>query len=168
VTLLGLPLIDVARARPGSAPRAVAVGWIAVGPVACGVLLAVGGVAIGGVGIGGLGIGLVAVAGLALGIAPVGGLAVGMFAFGGVALGLTAAMGGLAVARDLALGGIATAAHANDNVAREYFQTNPYFHSVELFMTYRWILAVVIVPVIIFRALRRKTVVSHQPPTTNH
>jgi hypothetical protein len=156
-SFLGLPLIDIGLAGRRGTPRPiVARGWVAVGDIAIGVLFAAGGVAIGGISIGGLGIGVLVVAGVALGFAPVGGLAAGLYAFGGAAFGWFAAVGGLAVAREWAVGGSANAAHANDVVALGYFRSNAYFQAVDWGMRNRWIVAAVVLPFVLIRAVRRR------------
>src|SRR5262245_34399978 len=128
VNLLGFPLVHIAIGpAPGSqATRGIAKGWIAIGDVAFGAV-AVGGLAIGGLSLGGLSVGAFAIGGGAVGIWSIGGLAIALFAFGGAAFGLVAATGGLAVAIEYAIGGLAVASHANDEIARSYFESGHVF-----------------------------------------
>lgn len=155
---LGMPLVDIQFHSPSAtslehlqpAPPKFARGWIALGDRACGAIamggIAVGGIAIGGVGIGGItfgglglglvslsgcSVGLVSIGGLALGFIAAGGMALGWLAFGGAAIAWRAAKGGLAIARDYALGGAAMAAHANDAVAKKYFEDSSLFRHLE-------------------------------------
>lgn len=126
ITPLGIPLLHIAI-RPGRGQAlGVARGWIAIGDVAFGILFAIGGVAIGALGIGGVAVGGLAIAGASVGLWSVGGLALGIVAFGGAAIAVSGAVGGLAVAIGHAIGGLAVASHANDDVARAYFQTGGY------------------------------------------
>ncbi len=115
---------------------------LAIGGVARG-FIALGGIAIGCVSCGGMSIGLVSVGGLAIGAVALGGLGVGGLAFGGGAIGWQAcgggalawdvavggaavayhaAFGGAAIAHDVALGGGVSALHANDDVAKSFFE----------------------------------------------
>lgn len=142
--LLGLPLISV-RFEGASNNRKAAKGWIAIGDFAYGVLFASGNIAVGGIAIGavsfglfsfgGMAIGGLALGGCALGWATVGGVAAGWLVYGGIALGWQAAVGGLAVAHDYALGGVAVGEHANDDVAKAFFENNSFFQYSELMMT---------------------------------
>src|SRR5205085_12233442 len=70
---------------------------------------------------GGFAFGLLAFGGLSVGAIAMGGAAIGLVASGGIALAWHAALGGLVAARELALGGAAMAQHANDDIAREFF-----------------------------------------------
>jgi hypothetical protein len=145
-TLLGIPVVDVV-VRSGAHDGAVRVarGWIAVGDVAFGVLFAAGGVAIGGLSVGGVSIGGLAIAGLSVGLWSAGGLALGVVAFGGAAIAISAAAGGLAVAGGHAVGGLAIAAHANDDVARTYFQTGGFLGLTYIASRFSdWIIAVLV------------------------
>jgi zinc protease len=149
--LLGLPLVEIRFAGPQLSAdemlwkrrRLVARGWIAIGDRAFGVIFALGNVAVGSVAVGGvfsaglLALGSISVGGLALGafglgIVGIGGLGSGLFAFGGIAVGWfalggcaaawKAAKGGVAWAHDFAVGASATAAHANDQAARDFIE----------------------------------------------
>ena len=114
---------------------------LAIGGVARG-FIAMGGIAIGCVSGGGLSIGLCSFGGLAIGAVAMGGLGIGGLAFGGGAIGYQAcggvalawdvacggaaiayhaAGGGAAIAHDIAHGGAASALHANDEVAKAFF-----------------------------------------------
>jgi len=126
--------------RVGGSPSAVAKGWIACGAVAVAPLFACGAVAIGGIACGGfsvgilsmaaIGVGVLSFSGMAFGGAALGGLAVGWIALGGAALGWLAAYGGLAKAGVYGLGDRVIAPHANDAVARAFFQENGIFHAL--------------------------------------
>ena len=115
---------------------------LAIGGVARG-LIAIGGMAIGGVSCGGIAIGFCSFGGLAVGALALGGLGIGGLAFGGGAIGWQAcgggalgwdlaggggavayhaAFGGAAIAHDIALGGGVSALHANDDVAKAFFE----------------------------------------------
>ncbi len=115
---------------------------LAIGGVARG-FIAMGGIAIGCVSSGGLAIGLCSFGGLAIGAVAFGGLGIGGLAFGGGAIGWQAcgggalawdvavggaavahhaAHGGAAIAHDIALGGGVSALHANDDVAKAFFE----------------------------------------------
>lgn len=136
---LGLPLIDIQLADPSTNKPRIACGWIAIGDRAYGGLVAIGGLAVGtisfggfaiggascggfslgGVALGGLTAGLIALGGLGLGYQAAGGGALGYDAAGGAAIGYHTAYGGLAIASEFAQGGSASAAHANDELAKE-------------------------------------------------
>ena len=139
-TVFGFPLLHVQFGVPAR-DAGPARGWIAIGPAhAIGILYAmgatscggisVGAISIGIVSIGSVSIGLVSIATVALGLMAFGGIAIGDFALGGFAAAWDAAAGGLAVAHEIAGGGFAIAGHANDAVAREFFQ----HHRVDLFL----------------------------------
>lgn len=145
--LLGRPLFVLRFAEPGVA-RSVASGWIAVGDIAFGYLLSVGGVAVGGVSIGGLSFGLLPVGGLAIGVLALGGGAFGVWAAGGLTVAIHAAMGGLAVALSYAQGGAAYAAHANDPEALRFFSTQPFSAISAILSHSRWLLVLVLLPLI--------------------
>ncbi len=161
VHLLGLPLVEIRfgspRPSPGEAPDGrrppnVARGWIALGERAYGVIFAMGNVAVGGIAVGGvfsaglvalgaINLGVVAVGALSIGVVGIGGLGAGVFALGGVAVGWfaaggcamawRAAKGGVAWAHDFALGSPATAAHANDQAARDFIEQCGFFETGE-------------------------------------
>jgi hypothetical protein len=158
--LLGLPLVEIrfGSSQPSSDDLLrmrrlqVARGWIAIGERAYGVLFAMGNVAVGSIAVGGvfsaglvalgtinlgvfaigaLSIGVVGIGGLGTGFFAFGGLAVGWFALGGCAVGWRAAKGGVAWARDFAVGSSATAAHANDQAARDFIERCWFFDAGE-------------------------------------
>lgn len=148
-TLLGIPLVHITTGgvESGRYKRGIAHGWIAIGDISFGVVLSVGGVAFGGIAIGGLAVGGVAVAGLAVGLYALGGGAIGVVACGGGAIAWHAALGGLAVAQNYAEGGLAIAAHANDHLAREFFQNSSFFSTAGILMRHsRWLLLLAVVP----------------------
>lgn len=141
-SFLGLPLLHV-RFNPNLKDKTPAKGWIAVGTRAYGLLFASGGLAIapisfgslaiGLIGLGGFGIGVLAFGGFSLGFAATGGGAIGYVAYGGCSLAWLAAAGGCPIAHDYALGGAALAAHANDDVAREFMRQSFFFRYAEPF-----------------------------------
>jgi len=75
--------------------------------------------------------------------------AIGIVAFGGGAIAWRAALGGLAVAHEYAEGGLAIANHANDLIARDYFENSRFF-SVARFISEhsRWFLLLVAIPIV--------------------
>ncbi len=138
---------------------------LAIGGVARG-LIALGGIAVGGVSIGGLSIGVVSLGGLAVGAVALGGLGVGGIAFGGGAIGWQAcgggalgwdvavgggavayhaAYGGGALAHDLAVGGGVSALHANDAVAKEFFEGHWLVESLKWFGAHQTSMTVAII-----------------------
>ncbi|MDB6056682.1 MAG: polymerase, sigma-24 subunit, subfamily [Verrucomicrobiales bacterium] len=133
---LGVPLVHV-RFNADFKDKTAAKGWIAIGTRAYGLLFAGGAfavapiswgaLAIGVVGLGGFGVGVLAFGGLSIGYAAVGGGAIGYMAFGGFTLAWLAASGGAPIAHHFAMGGGALAAHANDDVAREFFNHSFFF-----------------------------------------
>ncbi len=111
----------------GVARGFIAMGGVAIGCVSCGGLAiglcAFGGAAIGVLAIGGLGIGGLAFGGFAFGDQACGGVAMAWdVAFGGAAIAYHAAGGGAAIAHDIAHGGAASALHANDDIAKAFFE----------------------------------------------
>ncbi len=111
----------------GVARGFIAMGGLAIGSVACGGLAiglcSIGGLAIGAVALGGLGIGGLAFGGGAIGYQACGGGALGWdVAVGGAAVAQHAAFGGAAIAHDLAVGGGVSAIHANDDLAKAFFE----------------------------------------------
>ena len=140
LSLFGLPFVHIATGKKdnGRYERGIAKGWIAIGDISFGVILSVGAVAFGGVAVGGLAVGILSLAGLA----------VGLLAFGGGAIGILAT-GGFAMAREYALGGQAIANHANDMVAKDYFESSVFFSSARLIGEHsRWFLLLVFLPII--------------------
>jgi zinc protease len=129
-------------------------GWIAIGDRATGIIavggiakgiVSVGGLSIGVFSFGGISLGLLSFGGLALGGIAIGGLGIGWLGMGGVAAGWNAlgggaiawdtacgggalahhaAFGGAAVASEIAVGGNAIAIHANDDVAKAFFENH--------------------------------------------
>jgi hypothetical protein len=157
--LLGLPLIHVAvgPAAGSAGVRGIAKGWIAIGDIAFGIVFALGGLAVGGLSVGGLSVGVLALAGVSIGIWSVGGLALGVFALGGGAIAVVAANGGLAVAREYAAGGAATAAHANTDAARLYFESSPFFRAAAMAAQHsRWLLVLVVIAPLAHAVTRRR------------
>ena len=124
--LLGLPWVHI---RAGGAWRGKkAAGWIAVSDgVALGGLFASAPCAVAPVSVGGVAVGGLALGGLALGLAALGVCAGGGWAVGGIAVAAQAAQGALALAPELAQGAHAIAAHANDAVAKAFFQDHLFF-----------------------------------------
>ena len=108
-------------ARGFIAMGGIAIGCISGGGLSIG-LCSIGGLAIGAVAMGGLGIGGLAFGGGAIGYQACGGVALAWdVAFGGAAIAHHAAGGGAAIAHDIAHGGAASALHANDDVAKAFF-----------------------------------------------
>lgn len=156
--LLGLPLISVQFNVVNKKKRRPAIGWIAIGDVAYGVLfacgsIAVGGIAVGAVGIGlcswgGLGIGVFALGGSSLGYWSLGGLAIGWLAIGGMALAWKGAMGGVAIAHDFAMGGVGLADQANNEPAKAFIASEPFFAWGQSMMTpsapWPWLIAMAV------------------------
>jgi hypothetical protein len=168
--LLGLPLISIRlNGVVGDArERRAAVGWIAIGDKAYGILLACGPIAVGGIATGAIACGVVSFAGLAAGLLPIGGAAVGGMAIGGIAVGILAfggcavawkaAMGGLAASHELAMGGMAVGPHANDEAARQFVGSQPFFHLANLLTTHSWLwLVLVLLSFLPLIWARRKT-----------
>jgi hypothetical protein len=149
--IFGLPFIHITSGKlvDGHYKRGIAKGWIAIGDISFGVIFSVGAVAFGGIAIGGLSIGLLSLAGLALGVFSLGGGAIGIVACGGGAIAWHAAVGGLGVAHEYAEGGLAIANHANDLIARDYFENSRFF-SVARFISEhsRWFLLLVAIPIV--------------------
>lgn len=176
-TWLGLPLVDrqFGRFQDGEYKRGVARGWIAIGDVALGVLFAGGGVAVGGIACGGCAVGLLSLGGAALGLLTFGGAAVGIWALGGGALGIwaigggavgwVAAYGGGAWAKYYALGGGAWALHAQDAVAKDYFQSSTFFQAGKWIMEHsRWMLVLTFLPMLLAFRTGNKTATTRTPP----
>jgi RNA polymerase sigma factor (sigma-70 family) len=147
--LFGLPLIHVRIGDRFAVLKKPVKAWIAIGNSAIGVLfafggmaiapLSVGGLSIGVLSFGGLGVGVFALGGVALGVWPLfGGLAIGWQAAGCFAIAWKAAAGDFALAHDFALGRIARAAQANNEVARQFIESNWFFHCVQ-FINQHWI-----------------------------
>jgi RNA polymerase sigma factor (sigma-70 family) len=155
LALFGLPLVHI-RLR-GGLERGPVKAWIAAGDAAIGVIFAFGAVAIAPISFGGFAVGLLTLGGFAVGLFPfggfsfgpwaLGGFAVGWQAFGGCAVGWLAAEGGVSVAREFAQGGVALARHANDAVARTFFQNSAFFQNSLTVMRYAyWINLVGLLP----------------------
>lgn len=171
-TLCGLPLVHI-RLRAGI-HRGPVKAWIAIGDSAIGGLFALGGLAIapisfgglaaGFLSLGGLGIGLSSFSGLSLGLFAAGGLAIGVKAFGGLAIGWTAAQGGLAIAHEFAQGGLALGQHANDPVARTFFESSAFFRTMPLLMCYAPLLTLVnLFPLLLWRHAVKKQMENAAP-----
>ncbi|HLX72389.1 MAG TPA: sigma-70 family RNA polymerase sigma factor [Verrucomicrobiae bacterium] len=137
-TLLGLPLVHCRSGRLPGQKAQPAVGWIACGEKAYGILFASGAFAVGGISMGGASLGIISLGGFSAGLLAFGGFALGAISFGGFAAGLIAsggfafawhaAFGGIAAAHELAAGGAVLAGHANDPVAREFFERHPWLN----------------------------------------
>lgn len=138
---------------------------LAIGGVARG-LIALGGIAIGGVSIGGVSLGVLSLGGVAVGAAALGGLGLGGIAFGGGAIGWQAcggaalgwdvavgggavayhaAYGGGALAHDIAVGGGVSALHANDEVAKKFFEGHWLVESLKWFGAHQTSMTVAII-----------------------
>ena len=99
-------------------------------------------------------LGLLSFAGIALGVWAVGGAAVGYTAYGGGAVAWLAAQGGYAIAREFAQGGTAFAHHANDEVARLFFQNSGLFALVAKLMQHAMFIIWLPVGLIFWQMLR--------------
>ena len=163
-TLLGLPLVHIRMECEQDGKTLSAKGWLAIGNVAYGGLFACGGFAVAPISLGGIAVGLVAnggaalgllsFAGIALGVWAVGGAAVGYTAYGGGAVAWLAAQGGYAIAREFAQGGTAFAHHANDEVARLFFQNSGLFALVAKLMQHAMFIIWLPVGLIFWQMLR--------------
>ena len=130
-SLFGVPLVHIQYGVPEEGSPAWAVGWIAVGDRAAGILFALGGISVGTVSVGtvsagvislgAVSAGLFAAGAVALGLLTMGAMSFGVLAVGAFAVGGHASVGAFAVASRFAIGGSAIAAHANDDIARAYF-----------------------------------------------
>lgn len=140
-----------------------AVGTVAIGGRAMG-LLAAGGIAVGGVAIGGLAVGGLAVGGLGLGGLAIGGAAIGWLAIGGgaaawdvavggAAIAHHAAFGGAALATEIAVGGGVSAPHANDAVAKAFFETHPLKQAMDWYIGHTALANAVIIGISILPGL---------------
>ncbi len=163
-TLLGLPFIHL---RMGDRLAEPLKAWIAAGDCAFGVLFAFGGLAIAPVSIGGCAIGLFSFGGLAMGVLVLGGTGIGGWAFGGLVIGwqafggcaiaLNAAWGGYAIAHDFALGGIAHALQANNDLAKQAMNTNPFFAISNKVLPYMyWLNLIWFLPLIVQRNIIKR------------
>ncbi len=172
IKFLGLPLVNIRIGDRFDVLRKPVTGWIVCGNYAVGGLFAFGGVAIAPFGIGGLVLGLLPFGGIVAGIFPLGGLSLGVWAFGGVAIGWQAiggfalawhaAVGNFALARDFAVGGIVHALQANNDVARQFTDSNLYFRCIQtlnrhwFWMNFIWITPLFLQWQIIARSRRRE------------
>jgi len=171
-TLLGVPLIHIKTGRQANKRFGPAFGWIAFGDVAVGILFAAGGCSFGAISMGGGSVGILSVGGLAigglafggvaLGGAAIGGAAMGFIALGGVAIAWHGAVGGIAVAHHLAMGGVAQALHANDAVAKAFFETHPFVGFAQGLAEHsKWIVWLCVIPIcasiwLAYRARRQR------------
>ena len=167
--LFGLPLVHIRIGDRFAILKKPVKAWIAVGHAAIGGLLAFGGVAIAPISIGGLSLGLLSLGGLGVGVVALGGIAVGIWplfgaliigwqAFNGCfAIGWNVAVGMFALAGDFALGKFAFAAEANNELAREFILTNPFFRCAEFIIRHwYWLNLIWIVPFFILWRMARK------------
>jgi hypothetical protein len=156
--LFGLPLVHIRLGRRPNEKLQPVVGWIAVGDFAVGVLFAAGAFAIGGfsmgaaslglISLGGVAVGGVALGGIALGAGAIGGVAIGYLAVGGCAMAWQGAVGGVAVSHHVAMGGLAQAQHANDAVAKAFFQMDPFIQHALQWVRYSQRLVLLWLPVL--------------------
>ena len=173
LTLFGLPLVHIRIGDRFGLLKKPVMAWIAVASNAVGGLFAFGALAIAPLSIGGLSIGLLSFGGVAIGIFALGAVALGVWAlFGGLVIGWQttgcfalawkAAAGDFALAHDFALGRIAYAAHANNDIARQFFEPNLFFRCAEfinnhwLWLTLLWIIPFVVSWPVIARKHRRQ------------
>jgi len=109
----------------------------------------IGGLAIGLLPFGGLAIGFLAIGGFGLGVWTFGGLAIGWQALGGCAIAWNASIGGISLAHDFALGGIAQAAQANTEIARQFVESEWFFHYGQIASNYcLWLNLVWVIPML--------------------
>ena len=157
--LLGLPLIHVRVSGGLTVPVKPVKAWIASGQYAVGLLFAFGNLAIAPVSIGGLAIGLLPFGGCAVGLLSLGGFSLGVWSFGALAIGWRvfgscavawdAASGGIAIAHNFAVGSIAHALQANNDAARFYFQSDPFFQHARLPLRYlAWLNLLWVIPML--------------------
>jgi len=150
LNLLGLPLVHIRVGDRFGILKEPVKAWIAIGGRAIGGLFAFGVLAIAPVSIGGLAIGVLSIGGLAVGAAALGGIALGVWplfggliigwqAFGGCfAVAWNAAAGAFALAHDFALGRFAYAAQANNEIARQFIESN-FFARCAQFINEHWL-----------------------------
>ena len=161
-TLFGLPLVHIRAGDRFALIKPPVKAWIAVGEHAMGGLFAFGAVAIAPFSIGGCAIGLLPFGGIAIGLLAMGGLGIGVFATGAIVIGWQtmggfafawhAAMGGaLALARDFALGGLAHAAHANNDMARQFCHDSAFFNFCRTVNRYSfWVNLIWVLPMLLW------------------
>ena len=173
LSLFGWPLVHVRIGDRFDVMRGPVKAWIAVGSShAVGLIFASGGLAIAPLSFGGVAIGLLPFGAIAMGVFSFGALSLGFWAFGAAAIGWDvfcgcgiawhAATGGPVIARDFALGSLARAAHANNEIARQFFQQSFFFrvsqaisnHGILLMLL--WIVPMALQSRIIARARRRR------------
>ena len=146
--LFGLPLVHIRIGDRFDLLQKPVTAWIAVANYAVGGLfafgglaiapLSIGGLAIGGLSFGGLSLGVFVFGGIALGVCAFGGLALGWQAFGCLAIAWNAAAGDFAVAHDFALGRLAHAAQANNDLARQFIESNSFSRCAQ-FIDHHWL-----------------------------
>ena len=172
--LFGLPLVHLRSFDQHEKPVKA---WIATGGTAYGLLFASGGLAIAPISFGGCSIGLISLGGLAVGLFSFGGLALGLVTLGGFALGgwcfgglaigwqtyggcavaLNAAWGGMAIARDYAAGGLAHALQTNNDLVRDYIDSQRFFQIAAKVSPYLfWLNLMWIVPLFIQGEILRR------------
>lgn len=147
-SFFGMPIVHIRIGDRFSLLKEPVKAWIAVGDRAIGGLfgfggcamapLSIGGFSLGVFSIGGLSAGIFALGGIALGVWAVLGLAVGWQAVGCIAIAWNGAAGDIALARNFAVGHLAYAAHANNDVARQIFESHWFCHTA-LFIGSHWL-----------------------------
>ena len=159
-SLFGLPLVHIRIGEQLDTLNEPVTAWIAVGNFAVGGLFAFGGLAIAPASIGFCAVGLLPLGGLTLGVLALGAVALGVWAFGGLAIGWqsfgcfalawNAASGDLSLARDFALGHIAQATQINNDVAREFIQSNWFFRATHIALRHSiWLNLLWVTPLVV-------------------
>jgi hypothetical protein len=170
--LLGMPLYHIRIGGGLATQKKPVVAWIAAGDCAIGGLFAFGGIAIAPLSIGGWAIGLLPFGGCAMGVLALGGFALGYWAFGSIGVGWLsfsagaiawkAAIGGIALAHEFALGGYAEALQANNEVAKQFVYSQPFFRAGFAMLPYLPILnAVWVLPLFMWWRTAKKN--ANQP-----
>jgi RNA polymerase sigma factor (sigma-70 family) len=133
-TLLGIPLIHF-RFAAAELDDPPVIAWIAGGDRAIGILFAWGAWSCGLISVGAVSIGVFSLGAVSIGILSLGSIAIGLFALGAMAIGWLALAslsalgwqaaqgGGFSIAWQFAEGPVAFARHANDAIARAWFET---------------------------------------------
>ena len=171
-SLCGLPLVHIRLGQRFDHLTRPVRAWIAVADYAVGGLFAFGGVAIAPLSIGGVAVGFLPFGGLVAGIFAVGAVGFGAWSFGGVVAGWQAvgclaiawhaAAGNFALAHDFAVGGFAHAAQANNELARQFIESNLFFRWVQVIHSHWfvfnliWIAPLIVQWQMIARARRRE------------
>jgi RNA polymerase sigma factor (sigma-70 family) len=166
----GLPLVHIRIGDRFSPLKRPVKAWIAMGDRAIGGLFAFGACAMAPLSVGGFSLGVLSIGGLSAGIFAIGGIALGVWAFLGLAVGWqavgciaiawNAAAGNFALAHDFAHGPLAFAAQANNPIARQFFESNPFYHGALFILVnhhWLWLNLLWIVPFLVLWRVARKS-----------